>query len=67
VVVVNDAGKASGFVASLARPGGNITGFSNFEPTLVGKHIEILKEISPGMTAVLDMFNPDANAPRSNV
>jgi putative ABC transport system substrate-binding protein len=56
---------ASGFVASLARPGGNITGFSNFEPTLVGKHIEILKEISPGMTAVLDMFNPDANVPRS--
>jgi putative tryptophan/tyrosine transport system substrate-binding protein len=52
---------ASGFVASLSHPGGNITGFSNFEPTLAGKYIEILKEISPGMTAVSDMFNPDAN------
>jgi putative ABC transport system substrate-binding protein len=52
---------ASGFVASLSHPGGNITGFSNFEPTLVAKHIEILKEISPGMTTVVDMFNPDIN------
>jgi len=52
---------ASGFVASLSHPGGNITGFSNFEPTLVGKHIELLKEIAPGMTAVSDMFNPDTN------
>jgi putative tryptophan/tyrosine transport system substrate-binding protein len=52
---------ASGFVANLSHPGGNITGFSNFEPTLVAKHIEILKEISPGMTTVLDMFNPDIN------
>ena len=52
---------ASGFVASLSHPGGNITGFSNFEPTLVAKHIEILKEINPGMTTVLDMFNPDIN------
>jgi putative ABC transport system substrate-binding protein len=52
---------ASGFVTSLAHPGGNITGFTNFEPTMVGKHIEILKEIMPGMTAVVDMFNPDNN------
>jgi putative tryptophan/tyrosine transport system substrate-binding protein len=52
---------ASGFVASLSHPGGNITGFSNFEPTLVGKHIEILKEVAPGITAVSDMFNPDSN------
>ena len=52
---------ASGFVASLSRPGGNITGFSNFEPTLVGKYIEILKEIAPGMAAASDMFNPDTN------
>jgi putative tryptophan/tyrosine transport system substrate-binding protein len=52
---------ASGFVASLSHPGGNITGFSNFEPTLVGKHIELLREIMPGITAVSDMFNPDAN------
>jgi putative ABC transport system substrate-binding protein len=53
----------SGFVASLSHPGGNITGFSNFDPTLVGKYIEILKEIVPGMTGVIEMFNP-SNADR---
>jgi putative ABC transport system substrate-binding protein len=52
---------ASGLVASLSHPGGNITDFSNFEPTLVGKYIELLKEIMPGMTAVSDMFNPVNN------
>jgi putative ABC transport system substrate-binding protein len=52
---------ASGLVASLSHPGGNITGFSNFEPTLAGKHIELLKEIVPGITAVSDMFNPEMN------
>ena len=57
----------SGTVASLSHPGGNITGFSNFEPTLVGKYVEILKEITPGMTAVVVMSNPDnfANFTRS--
>jgi putative tryptophan/tyrosine transport system substrate-binding protein len=55
---------ASGFVASLSHPGGNITGFSNFEPTLVGKYIEILKEIIPGMTAVVDIVNPDSDPSR---
>jgi putative ABC transport system substrate-binding protein len=52
---------ASGFVASLSHPVGDITGFSNFTPTLAGKHIEILKELVPGATAVADMFNPDNN------
>jgi putative tryptophan/tyrosine transport system substrate-binding protein len=50
---------ASGFVQSLSHPGGNITGFSNFEPTLVGKYIEILKEIMPGMIAVSEMYYAD--------
>jgi putative tryptophan/tyrosine transport system substrate-binding protein len=49
----------SGAVASLSHPGGNVTGFSNFEPTLAGKYVEILKEITPGMTAVVVMSNPD--------
>ena len=49
----------SGAVASLSHPGGNITGLSNFEPTLVGKYVEILKEISPGMTAIVAMSAPD--------
>jgi putative ABC transport system substrate-binding protein len=52
---------ASGLVASLSHPGGNITGFSNFDATVVGKYIEILKVISPGMTHVWDMFNPDTS------
>jgi putative ABC transport system substrate-binding protein len=39
----------AGFVASLARPGGNMTGFSAFEYSLSGKWLELLKEIAPGM------------------
>jgi putative ABC transport system substrate-binding protein len=39
----------AGFVASLARPGGNITGFSAFEYSLSGKWLELLKEIAPGL------------------
>lgn len=50
---------ASGIVESLSHPGANITGFSNFEPTLVGKYIEILKEIVPKMDAVRWMYNAD--------
>jgi putative tryptophan/tyrosine transport system substrate-binding protein len=57
----------SGFVASLAHPGGNITGFTNFEPALVGKHIEILKEITPGTTTIAVMFNPDNIVARLNL
>jgi putative tryptophan/tyrosine transport system substrate-binding protein len=46
-----------GFVASLARPGGNITGFTNFEPGIGGKWVELLKETAPVMRIVV-MFNP---------
>jgi putative ABC transport system substrate-binding protein len=42
----------SGFVASLARPGGNITGFSNFAPEMSGKRLELLKEIVPKLSRV---------------
>jgi len=48
----------AGFVASLPRPSTNITGFINLERTLGGKWLELLKEISPGMTQVAVMFNP---------
>ena len=48
----------SGFAASLARPGGNITGFLNIEASLGGKWVELLKEIAPGVTRVAMMFNP---------
>ena len=42
----------SGFVASLARPGGNITGLSNLRPELSGKRLELLKEIVPKLSRV---------------
>jgi len=48
VAVVDPVG--SGFVASLAQPGGNITGFTNFEYGLSGKWLELFKEIAPPMT-----------------
>ncbi len=52
----------SGFVASLARPGGNITGFSIAEPSLPGKWMELLMEITPGLQRAAMMFNPDTAA-----
>ena len=42
----------NGFVASLARPGGNITGLSNFSPAISGKRLELLKEINPKIARV---------------
>jgi ABC-type uncharacterized transport system substrate-binding protein len=48
----------SGFVASLARPGGNITGFVNVEASLVGKWLGLLKEIAPDIRAAGLMYNP---------
>jgi putative tryptophan/tyrosine transport system substrate-binding protein len=47
-----------GFVQSLAHPGGNITGFTNLEPGLGGKWIELLKETAPNVTRVAIIFNP---------
>jgi putative ABC transport system substrate-binding protein len=49
----------SGFVASLPRPGGNITGFINIESSLSGKWIEMLKDIVPRATRAALMFNPE--------
>jgi putative tryptophan/tyrosine transport system substrate-binding protein len=48
----------SGFVASLARSGGNITGFINLEPSMGGKWLELLLEIAPGLKRVTAIFNP---------
>jgi putative ABC transport system substrate-binding protein len=48
-----------GFVASMARPGGNLTGFSSFEPSIVGKLVEALREVAPQTTRVALMFHPD--------
>jgi putative ABC transport system substrate-binding protein len=48
-----------GFVQSLARPGGNITGFSNYDAPLMGKWLGMLKEVAPGIMRVAVIFNPD--------
>jgi putative tryptophan/tyrosine transport system substrate-binding protein len=48
----------SGFVRSMARPGGNVTGFTQFEYSLAGKWLELLKEIAPGVTRVAVVRDP---------
>jgi putative tryptophan/tyrosine transport system substrate-binding protein len=48
----------SGFVASLSRPGGNLTGFTPIENSLGGKWVELLKEIAPRVTRVAMLFDP---------
>jgi putative ABC transport system substrate-binding protein len=58
--VVNDP-VGQGFVASLSRPGGNITGFISIGFSLIGKWLEILKEIAPGVKRIMLMFNPDTS------
>jgi putative ABC transport system substrate-binding protein len=50
---------ASGIVARLNRPGGNITGFSNLVASLGGKWLELLSEIAPGLKRAAMMFNPE--------
>jgi putative tryptophan/tyrosine transport system substrate-binding protein len=50
---------AGGFVASVARPGGNMTGFTNYEFAMGAKWLEVLKEIAPGVARVSLMLNPD--------
>jgi putative ABC transport system substrate-binding protein len=50
-----------GFVQSLARPGGNITGFSSPDAPLYAKWLQLLKEIAPGVTRVAVVFEPDTS------
>jgi putative ABC transport system substrate-binding protein len=54
---------AQGFVASLARPGGNITGLSNFSAELSGKRLELLREAFPKVSRIAAIWNPDAPGP----
>ena len=49
---------AAGFVQSLARPGGNLTGFSHLLPATTGKRLELLREIVPGIRTVLTLYDP---------
>jgi putative tryptophan/tyrosine transport system substrate-binding protein len=53
----------SGFVASLAHPGGNITGFQSYEAEIGGKWVELLKEIAPRTERVAALFNPATAVP----
>jgi putative tryptophan/tyrosine transport system substrate-binding protein len=50
---------ASGFVASFARPGANITGFTSEEHSIAGKWLTILKEIAPGVATVMMLYYPE--------
>src|SRR5207245_6582999 len=60
VIVTDPVGQ--GFVQSLSRPGGNITGFSNFDPPMAGKWLGMLTQITPPVARVAVLFNP-ATAP----
>jgi len=50
---------ASGIVPRLDRPGGNITGFAGSEASLIGRWLELLSEVAPGLKRAAIMFNPD--------
>jgi putative tryptophan/tyrosine transport system substrate-binding protein len=56
-----------GLVASLARPGGNVTGLSNQQPDLAGKRLEILREIIPGLSRLAVLANGDSPTATLNV
>jgi putative tryptophan/tyrosine transport system substrate-binding protein len=56
--IVNDP-VAQGFIPSMSRPDGNITGFSFLEYSMVGKSLEMLKQVAPRITRVAVVFNPE--------
>ena len=62
IVIVTDP-VSSGFVTNLGRPGGNVTGFALYEPSMGGKWLEQLKQIAPGVTRVALLFNPTTTVP----
>ena len=53
----------NGFAASLAHPGGNITGLAAYDPTVAGKWVELLKEIAPRTVRMAVLFNPATASP----
>src|SRR5262249_16326720 len=60
VFVAVTAPIGSGFVASMARPGGNITGFTVLQASIAGKYLEMLKEAVPQLARVAIMYNPNS-------
>jgi putative ABC transport system substrate-binding protein len=63
VNIVDPLGR--GFISNMARPGGNVTGFLNFEFSMGGKWLETLKQIAPAVRRVALIFNPHT-APYAN-
>jgi len=59
IVAVASDFLGSGYVESLARPGGNVTGFSLIEFSVIGKMVETLKQMAPGISRVGIIYNPD--------
>ena len=59
VMAVSTDPVGTGFVASLARPGGNVTGLTNIAPELSGKRVELLREALPAVSRVAFLWNPD--------
>jgi len=64
VMAISSDPVGTGFVAGLARPGGNVTGLSSISPELSGKRLELLREVVPGLSRVAFLWNPDV---RGNV
>jgi putative tryptophan/tyrosine transport system substrate-binding protein len=56
----------AGLVASLTRPGGNVTGFANQEPGMSGKWLEVLMEIAPSTRRAAILFNPETSSSRGS-
>src|SRR5262249_3666420 len=60
VMILSTDPVGTGLVASFAHPGGNVTGLSNISPDLSGKRLELFKEVVPGLSRVVLLWNPDA-------
>jgi putative ABC transport system substrate-binding protein len=58
--------QGNGLIGNLPRPGGNLTGFASYEPSLAGKWVELLKEIKPDVRRVAILFNPETTPDRSS-
>jgi putative ABC transport system substrate-binding protein len=58
---------ASNLIASLAHPGGNVTGITNIEPSIGGKWLQLLKEAGPGITRAAMLVNPDTQPDRGAI
>ena len=63
IMCIADDAVKEGFVPSLARPGGNITGMASFASELAGKRLELLREATPRVSRVALLWNPPASSP----